>query len=189
MVSASGLEWLRPRGEPRQNAVVGVETGAKQDHWSEDTRYRTPRHPRSRIRGDGQLLARMIVEKYSAFREGSAARSNVTTRVHSARRSQRESASIPAGASGREQPSGPGSGSTPCLNRGVAHAPTDSAGCEHPAAAGTKRRPQKGSSRSPEVAGAARIELCSASLKALAALDPAGCGLDAASAQLEVALM
>ena len=50
--------------------------------------------------GDGRLLARMIVEKYSAFREGSAARSNVTTRVHSARRSQRESASIPAGTSG-----------------------------------------------------------------------------------------
>ena len=34
-----------------------------------------------------------------------------------------------------------------------------------------------------------RIELCSASLKALAALDPAGYGLDGASAQLEVALM
>ena len=88
----------------------------------------------------------MIVEKYNAFREGSAARSHVTTRVHSARRSQREPASIPARTSGREQPSGPGPGSTPCPNRGVAHAPTDSAGCERRAAAGTKRRPQERSS-------------------------------------------
>ena len=76
----------------------------------------------------------MIVEKYvkAAFREGSAARSRVTTRVHSARRSQREPASIPARTSGREQPSGPGSGSTPCPNRGVAHAPTDSCGLRAP---------------------------------------------------------
>ena len=80
----------------------------------------------------------MIVEKYTTFREGSAACSRVTTRVHSARRSQREPASIPARTSGREQTSGLGSGSTPCPNRGVAHAPIDSAGCEHRAAAGTK---------------------------------------------------
>ena len=56
---------------------------------------------------------------------------------------------------GREQPSGPGPGSTPCPNRGVAHAPNDSAGCERRAADGTKRRPPKSSSCSAEVAGAA----------------------------------
>ena len=93
-------------------------------------------------------------EKYNAFRNGSAARSRVTTRVHSARRSPREPASIPARTSGREQPSGAGPGSTPCPNRGVAHAPNDFPGCERRAADGTKRRPQKGSSCSPEVAGA-----------------------------------
>jgi hypothetical protein len=65
----------------------------------------------------------MIVKKFKTFREGSATRSRLTTRVHSARRSQRQSASIPARTSGREQPSGPGPGSTPCPNRGVAHAP------------------------------------------------------------------
>src|SRR5688572_13211325 len=72
------------------------------------------------------VLANIVVKKYGAFREGSAARSHVTTRVHSARRSTREPASIPARTSGREQPSGPGPGSAPSPNRGVAHAPTDS---------------------------------------------------------------
>lgn len=96
----------------------------------------------------------MIVEKYSAFRKGSAARSHVTTRVHSARRSQREPAGIPARTSGREQPSGPGSGSTPCTNRGVAHAPADSPGCERRTADGTKRRPPERARYSLEVAGA-----------------------------------
>jgi hypothetical protein len=99
---------------------------------------------------------RMIVEKHvgkcSAFRMGSAARSCVTTRrILRADRSEKP-ASIPARASGREQPSGPGSGSTPCPNRGVAHAPSDSVDCERRAAAGTKRRPQKRCSRSPQVA-------------------------------------
>ncbi len=100
----------------------------------------------------------MIVEKYIekciASRKGSAARSLVTTRVHSVRRSQRENASIPARTSGREQPSGPGSGSAPYPNRGVAHAPTDSAGCERRAADGTKRRPPERPRHSLEVAGA-----------------------------------
>jgi hypothetical protein len=96
----------------------------------------------------------MIVEKFKMFREGSATRSRVTTRVHSARRSQREPASIPAPTSGREQPSGPGPGSTPYPNRGVAHAPTGSAGCEWRGADGTNSRPQKRCPRSPEVAGA-----------------------------------
>ncbi len=58
-------------------------------------------------------------------------------------------------AQGREQPSGPASGRQSAPNRGVAHAPTDSAGCKRRAADGTKRRPQKDPSRSPEVAGAA----------------------------------
>jgi len=47
------------------------------------------------------VLANIVVKKYGAFREGSAARSHVTTRVHSARRSTREPASIPARTSGR----------------------------------------------------------------------------------------
>jgi hypothetical protein len=48
-------------------------------------------------------------ENYNEFRNRSPARSQVTTRVHSARRSQCEPAVIPARTSGREQPSGPGS--------------------------------------------------------------------------------
>ena len=94
------------------------------------------------------------VGKYSAFRKGSAAPSHVTTRVHSARRSEREPASHFGTDNGREQPSGRGSGSTPGPNRGVAHAPTGSAGCEWRAADGTNRRPTEDARHSLEVAGA-----------------------------------
>jgi hypothetical protein len=99
------------------------------------------------------VLANIVVTKYGAFREGSAARSRVTTRVHSARRSPREPASIPARTSGREQPSGPGPGSAPSPNRGVAHAPIGSWDCERRSTAGTKRRPQERAGHSLEVAG------------------------------------
>jgi hypothetical protein len=99
------------------------------------------------------VLANIVVKKYGASREGSAARSRATTRVHSARRSPREPASIPARTSGREQPSGPGPGSAPSPNRGVAHAPIGSWDCERRSTAGTKRRPQERAAHSLEVAG------------------------------------
>jgi hypothetical protein len=75
----------------------------------------------------------------------------LTTRVHSARRSTREPASIPARTSGREQPSGPGPGSARFPNRGVAHAPIGSWDCErrsngpHKAPSSGTRRPFTGS--------------------------------------------
>ena len=75
----------------------------------------------------------------------------------SARRSRRETRRIPTRTPGREQPSGPGPGSTPRPNRGVAHAPNDSAGFERRAADGTMRRPPKDSSCWAEVAGAATV--------------------------------
>ena len=69
------------------------------------------------------VLANIVVKKYGALREGSAARSHVTTRVHSARRSTREPACIPARTSGREQPSGPGPGSAPSPDQGACSRP------------------------------------------------------------------
>lgn len=65
------------------------------------------------------VLVNIVVKKYGLFREGSAARSHVTTRVHSARRSTREPAIIPLRTLGREQPSGPAPGSAPSPNRGL----------------------------------------------------------------------
>ena len=77
-----------------------------------------------------RVNAEKFGEKHNDFRSGSLPRSaSDNTRAFGVR-SQREPASIPARTSGREQPSGPGPGSTPCPNRGVAHAPTDRADCE-----------------------------------------------------------
>jgi hypothetical protein len=102
-------------------------SGVKAAAGSSAARALTPPEQLDPDRSDGLFLAEMIVEKYvekySAFRKGSATRSSVTTRVHSARRSQREPAGIPARPSGREQPSGPASGQDRPRNRGVAHAP------------------------------------------------------------------
>ena len=72
------------------------------------------------------MIAKKYGEKYNEFCNGSLARSQVITHVHSARRSQREPANIPARTSGREQPSGPASGRQSAPNRGVAHAPAPS---------------------------------------------------------------
>jgi hypothetical protein len=109
---------------------------------------------------------------------------------------------------GREQPPGLDGVSTPTPARRVAHAPMSLPECSRILAVictpneracchvrtGFRSLSERAAllndhSRQKSAITMRRIELCAASLKALAALDPAGCGLDDASAQLEVALM
>ena len=190
MVPASGLERLTPRGEPRQTAVVGVENRSLSDYHCAEH----PCHSKEVPRSDPSRRQPLPVNAWRVPADGAFCRPLLGARS-------------PRCQWGREQPPGLDRVSTPTQAWTIAHPPMSVPECSRVLAVICARNARALSrANAPQIPRETRCS-CQRSfspesghhhdqdravlgvVKALAALDPAGFGLDDASAQLEFALM